>query len=62
MLYFFDARVAVISHGITKEGRVPPREIDLAVERLVGNTQFFLEAHELAPAKPKARRSRPAAK
>ncbi len=33
VLYFFHAQVAVISHGITKEGVVPPREIDLAVER-----------------------------
>jgi DNA-binding transcriptional LysR family regulator len=30
--------------------------IDLAVERLVGNTQFFLEPHELVPAKVKGRR------
>ncbi|WP_411884635.1 LysR family transcriptional regulator [Polaromonas sp. YR568] len=36
--------------------------IDLAVERLVGNTRFFLEPHELKLAKPKARRTRPAAK
>ena len=35
--------------------------IDLAVERLVGNAQFFLEPHELAPAKSKTRRTRPAA-
>lgn len=33
VLYFFDHAVAVISHGITKEDAVPPREIDLAVER-----------------------------
>jgi len=33
VLYFFHGQVAVISHGITKEGAVPPREIDLAVER-----------------------------
>lgn len=33
VLYFFYGKVAVISHGITKEGRVPPGEIDLAVER-----------------------------
>ncbi len=32
--------------------------IDLAVERLVGNTQFFLEPHELAPAKTGRRRKR----
>jgi len=30
--------------------------IDLAVERLVGNTRFFLEPHELAPRKAKAGR------
>ena len=29
--------------------------IDLAVERLVGNTQFFLEPHELVPASAKAK-------
>lgn len=34
LLYFFHGREAVIlSHGFTKEGRVPPREIDLAVRR-----------------------------
>jgi len=33
VLYFFHGRTAVISHGTTKEGVVPPREIDLAVER-----------------------------
>jgi hypothetical protein len=33
VLYFFHGRTAVISHGIVKEGTVPPREIDLAVER-----------------------------
>ena len=33
VLYFFFSGVAVISHGITKEGRVPPGEIDRAVER-----------------------------
>jgi DNA-binding transcriptional LysR family regulator len=32
--------------------------IDLAVERLVGNTQFFLEPHELAPPKAKAKARR----
>ena len=30
---FFHERTAVISHGLTKEGAVPWREIDLAVER-----------------------------
>lgn len=33
VLYFFHGQIAVISHGITKEGAVPPREIDLAIER-----------------------------
>lgn len=31
MLYFFHGRTAVVSHGLTKEGEVPPREIDLAL-------------------------------
>ncbi len=34
MLYFFAGRAAVVlSHGLTKERAVPPREIDLAIER-----------------------------
>ena len=34
ILYFFhDAEVVVITHGLTKEAKVPAREIDLAVER-----------------------------
>ena len=34
MLYFFHAQLAVVvSHGITKERAVPPREIDLAAKR-----------------------------
>lgn len=34
MLYFFHGNVAaVVSHGIVKEQKVPPREIDLAVKR-----------------------------
>ncbi len=34
LLYFFYRRnTAVISHGIVKEQRVPPGEIDLAVQR-----------------------------
>jgi hypothetical protein len=34
MLYFFHGNIAaVVSHGITKERAVPPREIDLAVRR-----------------------------
>jgi phage-related protein len=34
MLYFFHGRMAaVVSHGIVKERVVPPKEIDLAVQR-----------------------------
>ena len=34
MLYFFHGRTAVVlSHGLTKKRIVPPKEIDLAVER-----------------------------
>jgi phage-related protein len=34
MLYFFHGRAAVVvSHGIVKEHRVPPREIALAMKR-----------------------------
>ena len=34
MLYFFAGKaVVVLSHGLTKEREVPPREIDQAVER-----------------------------
>lgn len=34
ILYFLHGKdVAVVSHGLTKERQVPPREIDLAVER-----------------------------
>lgn len=34
MLYFFYGNVAaVVSHGIVKEQKVPPKEIDLAVRR-----------------------------
>ncbi len=34
MLYFFAGRaVVVVSHGLTKQRGVPPREIDQAVER-----------------------------
>ena len=34
LLYFFHGGVAaVVSHGITKQDVVPPREIDLAVRR-----------------------------
>src|ERR1022692_1756179 len=34
ILYFFHGREAVVvSHGLTKEREVPPREIDLAIQR-----------------------------
>jgi phage-related protein len=34
MLYFFTGKaVVVVSHGLTKERAVPPREIDTAVKR-----------------------------
>jgi hypothetical protein len=31
ILYFFHAQMAVVSHGITKEGTVPDREVELAI-------------------------------
>ena len=31
MLYFFHERMAIISHGLTKEGTVPDTEIELAI-------------------------------
>lgn len=31
MLYFFHERGAVLSHGLTKEGKVPDKEIDQAI-------------------------------
>lgn len=35
MLYFFHGKnVAVVSQGLTKERRVPPREIDAAISRM----------------------------
>jgi phage-related protein len=34
MLYFFHERGAVITHGCTKEGDVPDREIALAIKRM----------------------------
>ncbi len=33
MLYFFMGKQAIISHGCIKESEVPPKEIDLAVDR-----------------------------
>jgi phage-related protein len=35
MLYFFSGRdVVVVSHGLTKERIVPPKDIDLAMSRM----------------------------
>lgn len=31
ILYFFAGAEAVLSHGLTKEGKVPEKEIDLAI-------------------------------
>ena len=40
LLYFFHGREAVVlAHGLTKEGRVPGKDIDLAVKR----KSLFLE-------------------
>jgi phage-related protein len=33
VLYFFQGSRAIISHGLIKTSRVPPRDIDLAIER-----------------------------
>ena len=33
LLYFFQGSGAVISHGLIKTSQVPPKEIDLALER-----------------------------
>lgn len=33
MLYFFAEGCAVISHGLTKEGKIPGKEIELAMAR-----------------------------
>lgn len=49
MLYFFHGRVAaVVSHGLVKERKVPPREIDRAVAR---KQQFLTnpERHTFTP-------------
>lgn len=35
MLYFFHDNRAVISHGLTKEGKVPDKEINLAIQRCI---------------------------
>jgi len=45
MLYFFHGHVAaVVSHGIVKEDKVPPREIEKAIERM-GEFQRNPELH-----------------
>ena len=33
VLYFFHGEQAVISHGLVKVGRVPPRDIEVAIKR-----------------------------
>lgn len=34
MLYFFHARtIAIVSHGLAKKQRVPPKDIELAIRR-----------------------------
>ena len=36
MLYFFHGRDAVVvSHGFAKEGKIPPKEIDIATNRMI---------------------------
>jgi phage-related protein len=35
MLYFFHEDRAVLSHGLTKEGKVPDKEINLAIQRSI---------------------------
>jgi len=36
ILYFFHGNIAaVVSHGIVKEDKVPPKEIEKAIERMV---------------------------
>lgn len=34
VLYFFHEHRAVVTHGLTKEGKVPDKEIDLAIDRM----------------------------
>jgi len=34
LLYFFSAQRAILSHGITKEDKVPEQQIDMAINRL----------------------------
>jgi phage-related protein len=35
ILYFFHEGRAVVTHGLTKEGQVPDREINVAIERSI---------------------------
>ena len=32
--FFFGKNVVAVSHGITKEGEVPPKEIELSITRM----------------------------
>jgi phage-related protein len=34
LLYFFSGQRAILSHGITKDDKVPEHQIDLAIDRL----------------------------
>lgn len=34
MLYFFHEQRAVVTHGLTKEDKVPNKEVDLAIQRM----------------------------
>ena len=46
VLYFFHGpSVTVVSHGITKERRVPPREIDIAIQRKIRFAQNPPSSH-----------------
>ncbi len=44
MLYFFHENAAVVSHGITKESKVPDKEIDLVLRRR-GDFSLHPERH-----------------
>ncbi len=44
VLYFFHEQTAVISHGVVKERRVPPAEIDRALVRKA-NYALFPDRH-----------------
>ncbi len=39
MLYFYHEGRAVVSHGLVKESEVPPKEIQLAIERMQSFTK-----------------------